>query len=70
MIMGVVDTDNNGDEMYAAENGFKMQREYGLTPNGNPLSGRWVLRNEKGEFIDFDQYRHDLMEHNNFQPDY
>jgi len=40
---------------------YTIQREYGKTPNGNDLNGRWVLR-KQGEFIDFDKYRNDLLE--------
>ena len=38
-----------------------VKREHGLTPNGNPLNGKWVYR-KNGEFIDYDQYRNDLFE--------
>jgi len=48
--------------------GFTMQREYGETPNGNQLGGRWVLRKD-GDFIDFDKYRFDLAERNNIKID-
>lgn len=56
------------EDNYVSMCGFTMQREYGETPNGNPLSGRWVLRKE-GQFIDFDQYRSDLAERNNIRID-
>ncbi len=42
-----------------------MQREYGKTPNGNALGGKWVLRNAKGDWIGFNVYRYDLAEANN-----
>jgi hypothetical protein len=48
------------DDEYRGEDGTTLKREYGETPNGNPLNGRWVLRGPDGERIDFDQYRHDL----------
>jgi hypothetical protein len=51
--------DNN---TYRFENGYTMKREDGLTPNGNPVNNRWVLRDENGVFLDFDQYRNDLVE--------
>lgn len=71
MKMQQVGEDEQGSEVYKAENGYTMRREYtGLTPNGNPMSGRWVLRNAAGELVDFHQYRHDLLEHNNFRPAY
>ena len=50
---------------YTSDDGWTMAREEGLTPNGNQLNNRWVLRDNTGKFIDFDQYRHDLAERNN-----
>ena len=44
---------------------FKLEREYGKTPNGNDMGGRWVLRKDK-ELIDFGCYRHDVAEKNSF----
>lgn len=45
---------------YEGEN-FILRREYGETPNGNPIAGRWVLRDAKTlAWIDHDQYRNDL----------
>lgn len=70
VIMRKVGQDAQGEPTYQADNGYTMRREHGLTPNGNPLNGRWVLRDADGKFIDFDQYRHDLIEHNNFRTDY
>ncbi|HET6890503.1 MAG TPA: hypothetical protein VFH31_05325 [Pyrinomonadaceae bacterium] len=49
------------DDNYVGDGDYRMQREYGFTPNGNSLGGKWVLRGPEGEWIDFDQYRHDLM---------
>jgi len=47
-------------ERYEGPDGITMQREYeGVTPNGNPFGGRWVLRRD-GEYVDVDQYRYDL----------
>lgn len=40
-----------------------LKREHGLSPNGNPFAGFWVLRNG-GAYIDHDQYRNDLIERN------
>lgn len=48
---------------YVTEDGGTVKREEGLTPNGNPINGRWVYRDATGTFIDVDQYRHDLFEH-------
>lgn len=55
------------EEVYQAEDGHTARREEGLTPNGNPVSGRWVLRDPVGVFVDFDQYRHDLFERHGFR---
>lgn len=55
---------------FLASDGRAMKRENGETPNGNPLGGRWVLRSPQGDFIDFDQYLHDLAERNNLRFEY
>lgn len=52
-----------GEESYIFDTGWTMRREYGLTPNGNPMNGRWVLRDDSGKMIDFDKYRNDLAAH-------
>jgi hypothetical protein len=52
------------DDEYRNNDGTVLRREHGETPNGNPLNGRWVLRNSKGLFIDFDRYRNDIAERN------
>ncbi len=58
-------------DSYRSADGHTVAREHdSLTPNGNAVAGRWVLRNPLGEFIDFDQYRHDLFERNGFTPAY
>jgi hypothetical protein len=36
------------------------RREYGTTPAGNPMGGRWVVRDAQGVYVDHDQYRNDL----------
>ena len=54
------------EDVYVSEDGFRMAREQGLTPNGNPIGGRWVLRGPQGEWIDVDQYRHDLAPRHGF----
>lgn len=46
---------------------YVMQREYGMTPMGNPLCGQWVLRTVDGEWLDFDAYRSDLAERYNLK---
>lgn len=42
---------------------YTIAREYGLSPNANLLSGRWVLRVD-GVYRDHNQYRVDLAQHN------
>ncbi len=52
---------------YESHDGYMMQREYGMTPNGNQLNGRWVLRDSAGKMLDFDRYQNDLAEHYNLR---
>lgn len=54
------------DDRYEACDGHVMQREEGVTPGGNQMGGRWVLRGPGGLFIDIDQYRSDLSERHGF----
>ena len=55
-------------ERYHFENGLTMARESGtLTPNGNDVAGRWVLRNGTGEWVDYDRYRNDLAERHDLE---
>jgi hypothetical protein len=54
------------EDNYVTLGEVTMQREYGATPNGNPLGGKWVLR-VAGDFVDYDQYRTDLAERNGFR---
>ena len=54
-------------EHYRSSEGHHLRREEtGETPNGNPLSGWWVLRDKDFNYIDHDQFRHDLMEQHGF----
>lgn len=57
-------------DVYQAANGFTARRESGLTPNGNPVDQRWVLRDASGTWIDVNQYRHDIFEHNGLRTAY
>lgn len=57
-------------EVYRAANGFTARREDGLTPNGNPIGQRWVLRDTSGAWVDVNQYRHDLFEHHGLRTAY
>ena len=47
---------------YYFADGSTMQREYGKTPNGNQMGGRWVLRDKHGEMITYNQYRYDIID--------
>lgn len=58
------------EETFTSGSGYSARREHGLTPNGNPVNGRWVLRDAKGAWVDFDKYRHDLWERNGLKPAY
>lgn len=52
-------------DSYSSAGGLSVAREHDtLTPNGNPMSGRWVLRDAAGTLLDFNRYRNDLAEHN------
>lgn len=51
-----------GTDQFQSDEGSTLQREYGKTPNGNDIGGRWVLRSPEGTMIDFDQYRYDIAE--------
>lgn len=57
----------NDNESLAQNGTLSMKREYGQTPNGNPMSGRWVLRDAGGALLDFDQYANDLAERRNLK---
>lgn len=54
-------------DRYESSDGYVMKREYGMTPNGNPLNGRWVLRDATGAAVGFDRYRNNLAEHYNLR---
>lgn len=42
---------------------FQLAREHGSkTPSGRLLKGEWVLRDNSGNYIDFDKYRHDIAD--------
>lgn len=60
---------HTSEDNYTCDAGYHMQREYGLTPSGNSIGGRWVLRGPESEWIDYDQYRHDLMARHGFEVD-
>jgi len=39
-----------------------VTREYGLTVDGIDIGGRWVYRNDQGDFISLHKYRNDLFD--------
>lgn len=41
---------------------YHMARETGVTPNGNAVNRRWVLRKPDGTFVMVDQHRHDIFD--------
>ena len=54
--------------VYALPDGRLISRATeGISPNGNPLTGLWVLRGADGTLIDYDRYRHDLAERHNIE---
>lgn len=57
-------------DIYTSEDGHVMKREEGLTPNGNPINGRWVLRSPDGSWVDVDTYRIDLANCHGFEITY
>lgn len=59
-----------GPNVYRSESGFTARLEDGLTPHGNPVGRRWVLRDALGAWVDVHQYRHDLFEHNSLRTSY
>ena len=52
------------DSSYKSDGGAMVRREYGKTPVGNDVAGRWVYRDRDGKWIDCDQFRNDLFERN------
>ena len=57
------------DTDYVYENGYKVGRENGYTPNGNKIDYRWVLRDNEGNFIDIDTYLNDMTERHSLEYD-
>ena len=49
-----------GEHGYKSKEGYSMKREYGDSPNGNPIGGNWVLRDPTDMFMGWGQYRLDL----------
>jgi len=53
---------------YISSFGEVIQREYGVNPaSGTLLFGKWVLRDNGGNFIDYDSYRNDLSSRNGIE---
>ncbi len=57
-------------DVYRSADGYTARREDGVTPNGNPVGLRWVLRDPSGAWVEVNQYRHDLFEHNGLRTAY
>lgn len=50
------------ERKYVSNDGWTIEREDVVIPGVNEtLPKQWVLRNKKNEFVDFSQYRNDLM---------
>lgn len=64
-----IEKPNIMDDGYISDDKWTMRRESGLTPNGNPINDKWVLRDNHGKWVDFDRYRNDLAERNEFEID-
>ncbi len=59
------------NELYLGHDGCQIAREFNTKlPSGRSAGGFWVLRDVTGIFIDYDKYRHDLMERFGYTPDY
>lgn len=54
-------------DVYAAPGGETIIQQ---SQNAADYPGMWVLKSPSGCILDFDQYRHDLMERNLFRPPY
>lgn len=62
-----------GPGVYQAANGCTARREdglTGLTPGGNPVAWRWVLRDAWGAWVACHPYRHDLFEQHGLRAAY
>jgi len=56
------------ENLYEAEDGTKIAREFDtITPNGNKLTGEWVLRDPLGRYVDFNNFRYDLAQAHNLE---
>lgn len=55
------------DKLYRGATNHSLARESGLTPFGNNINNRWVLRGPKGEWIDCDMWRNDIAERHNLE---
>lgn len=55
-------------DSYQSAAGLTLARETDTwTPNGNPMNGRWALRDHLGNLVDFGRYRNDLAERNDLR---
>lgn len=54
-------------EDYRSEDGHRLRRENrAVSPNGNRLHLKWVLRDKDMRYVDHDTYRHDIMARHGF----
>lgn len=51
------------DDRYESNDGYVIAREYGQLPSGAMNPGFWVARSPSGAMLDWNQYRHDLLNH-------
>lgn len=58
--------DDEGKDYYRAKDGSTIQMEFSLEIKTEVYYNKWVLRSENGRLIDFDSFRTDLMERNNY----
>jgi hypothetical protein len=49
------------EDNYVADDGHRMQREYGLSPEGLALGGIWVLRGPDATWLGCSRYMVDLL---------
>lgn len=56
-----------GVDKYSTEDGWLLTYEHGKSPNGAPLVGVWILRNQRGEWVDFDMDLNYLAARNNLR---
>lgn len=61
---------NEDTDTYTCDEYIINRDWHGLTPQGNPMGGRWVLKDLDGKYLDHDRYRNDLFERNSLRCKY